>query len=617
MMRTRQITRTFRALKKYRLPVLTAAVMLFGSQFAQAQYCASSATSTADEDIYNVTFGTLNNSSDCSSLAPGTGSIINRYSNYTDLTPPNITAGSTVPLSVQIGTCNTAGFTYSNIVGVFIDYDRDGTYSASERVYASTASTIGPHTETASITIPGNISYGLTGMRVMCIETSTISALIGCASYSWGETEDYKVNLVAAGPPACVNAPISPLNDDTRCVGSTTLRWNKANLATSYDVYLNTGSGLPVTVVSANQTDTFYTFNAAANHYVWKIVAKNGNIAATGCNTFGFNVMSSITPDVTVAKVPNRDTLCPGDTVTFTATPVNGGIAPIYQWRKNGANVGTNSPVYVDRTLTANDSVSVILTSSITGTCVTKAKDTSNYLKFRFRTAPVASLSTSGSSTFCMGSSVTITSTPGSASYQWLLNGGTVNGATSNVLVALYGGIYNVKVTGTNGCYILTDSVRVVVNSAPLPHIQRSGNTLSAEPYFSTYQWYRNTALVAGATTPTYTITQDGSYSLTVKDSNGCIGNSARIPVNELSIGNTVKPEEITIFPNPSSGMVQISAPTPVNVLIRSIEGKLVMSKNAASFVDISPLANGMYMLYITDRNNNTLRIEKLMKRSE
>jgi hypothetical protein len=57
-----------------------------------------------------------------------------------------------------------------------------------------------------------------------------------------------------------------------------------------------------------------------------------------------------------------------GDTVTFTATPVNGGASPYYQWMVNGVPVGTSSNTftYVPNN---NDAIACILTSS--ESCVT------------------------------------------------------------------------------------------------------------------------------------------------------------------------------------------------------------------------------------------------------
>ena len=49
---------------------------------------------------------------------------------------------------------------------------------------------------------------------------------------------------------------------------------------------------------------------------------------------------------------------------TFTAIPVNGGTSPVYQWKVNGANVGTNSNTYTTSTLLPGDQVWCELTSN-------------------------------------------------------------------------------------------------------------------------------------------------------------------------------------------------------------------------------------------------------------
>lgn len=155
-------------------------------------YCTSTATSTADEDIFNVTLGTLNNSSTCLTTG-GTGSVLNKYSDYTAVTAPNLAVGTSASFSVQIGTCGTGS--YKNAIKIYIDYNRNGSYTdAGEKVYASDTAS-GARTITGSFMVPSGLTNGNTMMRVVCRETSDTSTISSCGTYSWGETEDYKVNI--------------------------------------------------------------------------------------------------------------------------------------------------------------------------------------------------------------------------------------------------------------------------------------------------------------------------------------------------------------------------------------------------------------------------------------
>ncbi len=168
----------------------------------QMPYCTSSATNAEDEEILNVKIGTLNNSSDCNTLASGPSSVKNEYSNYTlSVAAPNLMQSLTYPFSVQIGTC---GSNYSNGVAIFIDYNQNGVFDSiqyngvwyPERVYYSPNYAVGPHTETGNIIIPPNATTGLIRMRVVNVETGTPNTIQPCGTYSYGETEDYTVNII-------------------------------------------------------------------------------------------------------------------------------------------------------------------------------------------------------------------------------------------------------------------------------------------------------------------------------------------------------------------------------------------------------------------------------------
>jgi subtilisin-like proprotein convertase family protein len=187
---------------------------------ASGCYCTSSSTSTADEEILRVKIGTLDNTSTCSTLAPGFGSVQNKYSNYTSGTgapaPGVVIAGGTNPISIQIGTC---GGNFTNSVAVWMDLNHNGSLEASEKVYVSPSGTQGPHVENGNAFIPATAILGTTLMRVVNVETGTPGNINPCGTYTWGETEDYLVDLRACVP---VTLTSSPTSQATSCGGTVT-----------------------------------------------------------------------------------------------------------------------------------------------------------------------------------------------------------------------------------------------------------------------------------------------------------------------------------------------------------------------------------------------------------
>ncbi|MFY7964395.1 MAG: LamG domain-containing protein, partial [Chitinophagaceae bacterium] len=72
-------------------------------------------------------------------------------------------------------------------------------------------------------------------------------------------------------------------------------------------------------------------------------------ISSSGCDsaaTLNLTVTEMFTPSVSISTI--KDTVCSGSNVTFTAIAANGGTSPLFQWQKNGNNVGVNNAVYVD-----------------------------------------------------------------------------------------------------------------------------------------------------------------------------------------------------------------------------------------------------------------------------
>lgn len=112
--------------------------------------------------------------------------------------------------------------------------------------------------------------------------------------------------------------------------------------------------------------------------------ASSGNIVVYGTNACGnstpspnysVTVNANVVASVSIAADPSG-TICPGTSVTFTATPTNGGTHPSYQWKVNGGNVGTDTNFYTSSSLNHNDQVYCVMTSN--ASCVTGSPATSN-----------------------------------------------------------------------------------------------------------------------------------------------------------------------------------------------------------------------------------------------
>jgi hypothetical protein len=192
-----------------------------------AQYCAANANSTADEEITNFTFTTINNSTPCAtpligSMGPAAGGVASLYADYTNLPPAAVLGGQSYPFSMEITGC-TSTVGWSSGSKIYIDYNQNNTFSdPGEEVYFSGVGNAiicwPPSTVTGNIAIPITASPGITTLRVINVEGGQSSATFiqPCGTFTWGEVEDYKINIIppvpcSGKPDAGTILPISPI----------------------------------------------------------------------------------------------------------------------------------------------------------------------------------------------------------------------------------------------------------------------------------------------------------------------------------------------------------------------------------------------------------------------
>ena len=128
---------------------------------------------------------------------------------------------------------------------------------------------------------------------------------------------------------------------------------------------------------------------------------------------------------VSVTIAADANPVCSGTTVNFTATPTNGGAAPVYQWKVNGVNAGIDAATYSYVPLTG-DIVTVDLTSN--ATCPSGSPATSVPVTMTVNPLlPVSVTIAADANPVCAGTTVNFTATPtnGGAApvYQWKVNG--------------------------------------------------------------------------------------------------------------------------------------------------------------------------------------------------
>ncbi|MFN8698658.1 MAG: T9SS type A sorting domain-containing protein, partial [Flavobacteriales bacterium] len=210
----------------------------------------SSPTSPADTEIFSTTVGSGIQGSDCVTAAPGAGSVLGEYSSY--LNQPSLTnlvRGGSAGFDIAVNSCG--GF-FGSKVAIYVDFDQSGTFEAGEEVYEDAASSTGPNNRTGSFNIPVGAPLGQTGMRVILAEVGSFTDITPSLVFTWGEVEDYIVNIVN---PAAANDFIGLAQPITSGAFPTCSAAATANLPVASDSPQSNGVG----------NDVWYSFVATTN----------------------------------------------------------------------------------------------------------------------------------------------------------------------------------------------------------------------------------------------------------------------------------------------------------------------------------------------------------------
>jgi PKD repeat protein len=362
-----------------------------------------------------------------------------------------------------------------------------------------TWSTTGIKTLTLTVTGPGGTNTFTSSVTVTGVPTST-GTISGSAFQCSGSSATYSLAAVAG--------------------------------ATSYTWSLPAGASISG---SANTNNVTVIFGSSGGNISATPVNSCGN--GTPSANFAVTVNPIVPASVTISASPSNS-ICIGTTVTFAATPANGGSAPAYQWKLNGTNVGTNSSTYTNSALANNDKITVVMTSN--ASCVTGSPAASNQITMTVSSGGTPSITiTTANQTVCSGDDIIFTTavTNGGPNpvFSWKQNGITLAGEDNDSLIAdLFSDkdVFSAIVTGSGCSSGSATSNLYTINVIP----SNMANVFAATPSDTvclnvpttftatsvnggtspSYQWQVNGNSIAGANGTTFIYTLNNNDIVTV-----------------------------------------------------------------------------------------------------
>ncbi|MBV5314953.1 MAG: autotransporter-associated beta strand repeat-containing protein [Prolixibacteraceae bacterium] len=233
--------------------------------------------------------------------------------------------------------------------------------------------------------IGGSVSVAGTYTSLEGTPVSTgVSGSDPIGTYRYFVLAEKKKTTIATGSigtPFCAGSSVSvPFTITGIYTSGNVFTAQLSNASGSFSTPVNIGT---LTSVSAGTiTGIIPVATAAGTGYRIRVVSNLP--AATGSdNGSDLTVTAQVIANVTIAA--NQNNVCSGTSVSFTATPTNGGTTPSYQWKVNGNNAGTNSASYSYVPLNS-DIVTCVLTSN--ANCVTGSPATSNAITMTVNPLP-------------------------------------------------------------------------------------------------------------------------------------------------------------------------------------------------------------------------------------
>lgn len=423
---------------------------------------------------------------------------------------------------------------------------------------------------------------------------NTSTALIRVSSGALTDVSDVNFNIL--GTPASLVATAGSC-----AAGQINFTWTAVSNATHYDILQLDETTGDWVVLGANVTGTSYTGTGLTpGATMWfTIIAKNNTTGSVSERALAISAVVSNTGLSAIGSITGNNSIC-GVTsnVSYSVPAVSG--ASSYTWTAppgaviaSGQGTTTVSVNYLAGSSSGNMSVFASAGSCQTATATLAVSVNSSSIA-----APLSG--GNQTQTYCTPNPIpTLTATatvPAGHTIVWYnaATGGSVilNPTLNSVGTITY---YAASVNTATNCESSTrTAVTLTINAAPAPVITASGpltfctggSVILTATAGNSYLWSN------GLSTQSITVTSGGSYTVSVDQGSGCVGNSASVVV--------------TVNPLPA---ISISAGGPTtfcqgnSVTLTATAGNSYLWSNGASTQSITVANAGSYTVTVDQGN--------------
>lgn len=302
---------------------------------------------------------------------------------------------------------------------------------------------------------------------------------------------------------------------------------------------------------------------------------------AYGCDSIIYTSLI-VLPHFNGVVMPSDSPKCHQSAITLIAT---GGTT--YLWSPGNST---------DSSITVNPTSITVYSVTVSDSGVCSATGSVKVYPYSDTTASL----TESRAAICPGDSSIICTVAEYASYTWS------NGDSTRCFTTSDAGNYIVTAVNYYGCLVRGYANISFYPPTPVT-ITVSYDTLITY-YALGYQWYLDNSPLQGDTLNFIIAAQSGSYTVAVIDTNGCTYFSS--PIAFTGILNTASDEQISVYPNPSSGSWQLAVSNDLigsPYAIFDAQGQLVFQstiRNQQS--EISPnLASGIYLMQVNSQQKS------------